>query len=269
MPDVQVRDCTLHYALLDTTLPWIGQPETIVFYHGLGANALIWRGWVPMLADRYRMLAFDMRGHGRSAHPDAGAPLDLDMLVDDLFAVADAAGVGRFHLVGESIGGTLALLAGLRAPERLLSLTVSNGTHAGGSIANLDDWKQIIDARGMSGWSEHMMQARFFPGALSEAMHAWYARMQAQVSVDFLLRAVHLLAGADLSPWLSRLTMPVLLLHPDSSPFIPVSLMADLRARLPQSRLQVFAHSRHGLPFSHADLCAEALREFLDELDGQ
>lgn len=267
MPAVQVAGCSLQYDLLDCTLPWIEQPETIVFQHGLGANGQIWRGWAPMLADRYRMLTFDMRGHGGSSHPSPDAPLSLDLLVDDLFAIADAAGVERFHLVGESIGGTLALLAGLRAPQRLASVTVSNGAHAGGAISNLDDWKQIIDARGMSGWSEHMMQARFFPGALSQAMHDWYARMQAEVSESFLLRAVRLLAGTDLSPRLPQLTMPVLLLHPDSSPFIPVSLMADLRSRLPQSRLQVFAHSRHGLPFSHADVCAEALREFLDGLD--
>ncbi|MCC7546672.1 MAG: alpha/beta hydrolase [Burkholderiales bacterium] len=267
MPAVQVPDCTLHYDVLDTVLPWIGQPETIVFCHGLGANALIWRAWAPMLCDSYRMLTFDMRGHGSSSHPPDGAALGLDLLVDDLFAVADAAGADRFHLVGESIGGTLALLAGLRAPERLLSITVSNGAHAGASISHLDDWKQIIDARGMDGWSDHMMQARFFPGALSQPMHEWYRRMQAGVSVDFLLRAVRLLAGADLSPRLPSLTMPILLLHPDSSPFIPVSLMADLKARLPRSSLHVFPHSRHGLPFSHADLCAEALREFLDAMD--
>ncbi len=269
MPAVHVADCTLHYELLDATLPWIGQPETIVFHHGLGASAGIWRAWAPMLADRYRMLSFDMRGHGQSAHPASDAPLSLDLLVDDLFAVTDAAGIGRFHLVGESIGGTLALLAALRAPDRVLTLTVSNGAHVGGSIANLDDWKQIIDARGMRGWSTHMMQARFFPGTISPGMHDWYERVQAEVSTDFLLRAVRLLAGADLSPRLAALEMPVLLLHPDSSPFIPVALMADLKSRLPHSRLQVFPHSKHGLPYSHADLCAEALREFLDEMDAR
>ena len=269
MPAVHVADCILHYELLDTTLPWIEQPQTIVFHHGLGASAGIWRAWAPMLADRYRMLSFDMRGHGRSAHPPSDAPLSLDLLVDDLFAVADAAGVARFHLVGESIGGTLALLAGLRAHERLLTVTVSNGAHVGGSVANLDDWKQIIDTRGMQGWSAHMMRARFFPGALSPSMHDWYERVQASVSTDFLLRAVRLLAGTDLSPQLPRLDLPVLLLHPDSSPFIPVALMANLKCLLAQSRLHVFPHSRHGLPFSDADLCAEALREFLDEWDPQ
>jgi pimeloyl-ACP methyl ester carboxylesterase len=265
MASVQVPDCTLHYEVLDATVPWLEQPETIVFHHGLGASSAIWRSWAPMLADRYRMLGFDMRGHGASSHPPVGAPLSLERLLDDLFAVVDAAGVQRFHLVGESIGGTLALMAGLRATGRLLTLTVSNGAHTGASIDNLDNWQQIIDTRGMSGWSEHMMHARFFPEALSPAMYDWYARIQSTVSSDVLLRAVRLLAGADLSPQLGRLDLPVLLLHPDSSPFIPVALMADLKSRLPGSRLHVFPHTRHGLPFSHAELCAEALREFLDE----
>ena len=96
-------------------------------------------------------------------------------------------------------------------------------------------------------------------------MWRWYEAQQATVSPDVLLRAVSLLIGADLTPELGRIECPVLLLHGDSSPFIPVAVMADLRDRLGDARLQVFAHARHGLPFSHARTCAETLRRFLDE----
>jgi pimeloyl-ACP methyl ester carboxylesterase len=81
--------------------------------------------------------------------------------------VADAAGAHRFHLVGESIGGTIALLAAIRRGKQLLSLTVSNGSHLGGSIQNIDNWREIIDRGGMPGWSRHMMGQRFFDGAIS------------------------------------------------------------------------------------------------------
>jgi pimeloyl-ACP methyl ester carboxylesterase len=66
-------------------------------------------------------------------------------------------------------------------------------------------------------------------------MWRWYEREQAAVSPDFVLRAVRLLAGADLSARLGALRVPVLLLHGDSSPFIPVAVMADLRTRLPDA----------------------------------
>jgi pimeloyl-ACP methyl ester carboxylesterase len=57
--------------------------------------------------DRYRVLRFDMRGHGASTWAERASALTLDELTDDLFAVMDAAGVVQAHLVGESIGGTL------------------------------------------------------------------------------------------------------------------------------------------------------------------
>jgi pimeloyl-ACP methyl ester carboxylesterase len=113
------------------------------------------------------------------------------------------------------------------------------------------------------------MRHRFFDGALDEERRRWYEAQQATPSPEFLLRAVELLVGADQTPELSKVTMPVLLLHGDSSPFIPVAVMADLRERLPDARLQVFAHARHGLPFSHAAECAAVLRRFLDEVQAK
>jgi pimeloyl-ACP methyl ester carboxylesterase len=118
----------------------------------------------------------------------------------------------------------------------------------------------------MLGWSEHMMRCRFFDGAMPPNMWEWYAREQARVSSDVVLRAARLLAGADLSDRLAPVTMPALLMHGDSSPFIPVPVLADLKSRLADARLQVFAHARHGLPFSHARQCSATLRAFLDEV---
>jgi pimeloyl-ACP methyl ester carboxylesterase len=266
MPNVSVPDCTLHYDVVDLTSPWLADAETVLFHHGLGATSGTWAGWIPLLVDRYRLVFFDMRGHGRSSHPEPDAPLSLDRLVDDLLAVADAAGARKFHLVGESIGGTIALKAAIGRPERIHTLTVSNGAHMGGSIQSIDDWQQIMDARGMAGWSQHMMKGRFFDGAIPEPMRQWYAREQAGVSRDMVLRAVRLLAGADLSGELAQVRVPVLLLHGDSSPFIPVAVLADLKAKLTDARLQIFAHARHGLPFSHAGECAQTLRGFLEDV---
>ena len=265
MPFAAVPGGEIHYDVTELAAPWNGAPETVLFCHGLGSVSDAWAGWLPALVDRYRVLRFDLRGHGRSPWPGADAALTFDMLCDDVLAVADAAGMKRFHLVGESIGGTIALACAARHPDRLQTLTVSNGAHLGASIEAVHDWLDIIAQSGATGWSAHMMKLRFFEGAIDEAMWRWYEAQQATVSPDVLLRAVSLLIGADLTPELGRIECPVLLLHGDSSPFIPVAVMADLRDRLGDARLQVFAHARHGLPFSHARTCAETLRRFLDE----
>mgnify|MGYP002036935645 CR=1 FL=1 len=65
---------------------------------------------------------------------------------------------------------------------------------------------------------------------------------------------------------MTALSMLTLLLHPENSPFIPVPLIAELQSLAPDSRLQVFRGTRHGLPFSHADKFAWLCWGFLETL---
>lgn len=266
MPSVRVQGCTLAFELIELTPPWDEAPETVVMHRGIGATTAIWSGWLPALIDRYRVLRFDMRGHGGSARPAAGAPVGLDLLVDDLLAVMDAADVSRAHFVGESIGGTIALAAALRAPERVRTLTISNGAHVGAWLQSLHDWRDVMDRGGMAAWSAHMMPHRFFPGGVAPEAYRWFERAQAGADRDVVLGDLAALVCADLSEQVGALDRPVLLIHPDSSPFIPVPIADDLRRRLPDARLHVIGRARHGMPVSHAGRCAALLRGFLDEV---
>ena len=254
----------LHYQIIDLTPPWIEMPETILFHHGVGANWRCWLGWAAALQDRYRLVAFDLPGHGQSRPGDDG--ITIAAMVDDLIALADAVDCAKFHLVGESIGGTVALRTAIDHPGRLLSLTVSNGGYVGGSIQNLDFWHGLIGGEGMGAWSDRMMEERFFDGALSSEAAAWYRAQQASAEPGTVLALLATLVGADLSPDVAGIAVPTLLLHPDASPFIPVPAMAELFALMPNARLRIFPHARHGLPFSHAGDCSQTLRQFLDDL---
>ncbi len=265
MPKLTRQACSLAYELTDIAAPWIAEPETIVFQHGIGASQGIWAEWLPALVDRYRVLRFDMRGHGASTWTTPATRLSIDEPTDDLFAVMDAAGVRRAHLVGESIGGTIVLNAALRAPERVSTLTVSNGAHVGAGIQSVQDWRDVIEARGMSGWSAHMMRHRFFDGAVPDAVWRWFEAGQAAADPEAIRQLLAALVGADMTDRLPSLMQPTLLLHPDSSPFIPVPVMADFKARAPDARLHVLGRAKHGMPVSHARTCAGLLRSFLDE----
>ncbi len=268
MPMLTVPGGTLDWTITDLTPPWVAAPETVVMHHGIGACGRVFDGWLPALIGRYRVLRFDMRGHGASPPPDAGLVLDMERLSDDLFAVMDAAGVQRAHLVGESIGGTIVLHAALRAPGRVRTLTVSNGAHLGASIQAVKDWEEIIATRGMAGWSAHMMAGRFHPGAISPGQWRWFEAQQATACPRTVLALLAALVGADLADRLPGLAPPLLLLHPDGSPFIPVPVMADFRARVPGARLHVVGGAKHGLPFSHAGFCSGLLAGFLAEAGG-
>jgi pimeloyl-ACP methyl ester carboxylesterase len=264
MPLATTRQGSLHYEIVDQVAPARVPRETVLFHHGIGASAGIWAGWFPALADAHRLVSFDMRGYGRSPVPAADFAWSLEQMVDDLFAVADAAGVPRFHLVGESIGGTVALAAALARPQRIATLTVSNGAHLGASIQRADAWRRQLDDGGVKGWSDAFLRDRFHDDALSADQRAWFAAQQEKWPRESILNALRVLIGTDLSARLKDIAQPTLLLHPDGSPFIPVPVMAELHRLLPDAELNVIGHSRHGLPYSHATVCASLLRAFLD-----
>lgn len=260
---VEAPGCRLAWSLMDLTPPWTTPRGTIVMHHGIGADRHIFDLWLPRLLPQWRVLRFDMRGHGESGRPERSVPLDLDRLSDDLLAVMDCAGVTRGHVVGESIGGTVALHTALRAPERVMTLTISNGAHKGGSIESVSGWRRMIEGEGMDAWSAFMMQGRFFEGAIPPGAWRWFKAQQATACPGTVLRMLEALVGADLTPRLDRLAPPLMILHPDSSPFIPVAVVAELRGLVPAARLHVIGGARHGLPFSHAEQCAALLEDFL------
>jgi pimeloyl-ACP methyl ester carboxylesterase len=262
MPLVETSQGALHYEIIDHVAPWRGERPTILLHHGIGGCAGMWAGWLPHLIDRYRIVTWDMRGYGRSAA--TGFEWSLDLLVADVFAVADVVGMKQFHLVGESIGGTVALAAAIAHPDRISTLTVSNGAHLGASIQRVQAWRKQLDEGGSKGWSDAFMRDRFYDQSLSPGRWAWFAEQQAKWPRESILNALGVLVGTDLSDRLSAIRCPTLLLHPDASPFIPVPVMAELHRLLPGAQLHVVGNARHGLPFSHDRQCAERFRRFLD-----
>jgi pimeloyl-ACP methyl ester carboxylesterase len=264
MPYVDRPGCRLSYTLVDVTPPWVEDPPTILFHHGVSTTSALWSGWIPALCEDYRLLFFDTRGFGQSSLNAEDVPWTWDLLVGDLLAVADACGLGRFHLVGESAGGTAAIATAVRHPDRLLSLTVSNGAHNGTLIRNVGRvWSERMATSGQEDWAAQMMEWRFFPGSLSAEKERWFRHQQATCSADATLAIADLLLRTDLSDEVAAIAVPTLILSPDASPFISAQIAADLHARIEGAELKVVPHSRHGLPFSHGPECAGSLKEFL------
>jgi pimeloyl-ACP methyl ester carboxylesterase len=255
---------SLYFEVIDTSAPWAGEAPLIVFHHGIGATADIWAEWLPALLDRYRVARFDMLGFGRSGVPGPGFAWSLEGLAADALSIARAAGAERFHFVGESVGGTVGLLLASRRPEVLLSLTVSNASHRGGSIQLARQWREFIRAEGMGKWGEMMTPLRLDRQRVSEAQFRWFEQAQARCSADSVLDLADVLIGTDLSPELGRIRVPTLLLVPGRSPFVPAAVMEEMHADIAGSELVLFPDALHGLPCSHGAAGGRALRAFLD-----
>lgn len=253
----------LYVEMLDMTPGWVSNPETIVFHHGVGANLELWDKWIPVLAPHYQILRFDMRGFGRSVagvRPDCWT---MPSLAQDVVMLADEFAIPRFHFVGESIGGTIGLVLALNHLQRLISLTVSNAAYRGGAIQNVSSWHKVLMEQGAQAWSKEMMEARFYRDGITVEQWQWFEHQQASHPLDSIVQARNILVDSDLGNDLARITIPVLLLHGDNSPFVPVDQMVDMHKRLPNNEMHIFGHAKHGLPFSHGKECADLLSVFL------
>lgn len=101
----------------------------VMLLHGFPESHRTWRRVAPLLADRFRLIMPDLRGFGDSDRPlDVGA-YRPDMLIADIFALADALGLDRFALVGHDWGGAIAWPAAVARPERLTHFAVVNAPH--------------------------------------------------------------------------------------------------------------------------------------------
>ncbi len=132
-PEVRVRHVTLGDRLSVRVVesgPPNGDPVFLV--HGWGASVYSFSGNIPALAAAgYRVIAFDLPGHGLSDKPHDEACYATRPLSDVVIAVADALGVGRFALVGHSMGGALGLDIALRGEPRLERLVLINAAGLG------------------------------------------------------------------------------------------------------------------------------------------
>jgi pimeloyl-ACP methyl ester carboxylesterase len=141
-------------------LEWSREGVPLLLLHGFANEAHIWDEFVPHVADYYRVLALDLRGHGDSdRHPDAA--YDYADYVADLESVIDHLGAERVVLVAHSLGGRVAMLYGGRHPEKVAGMVIvdsapeldARGTarisldvaeHRDPSFASVADYEQML-----------------------------------------------------------------------------------------------------------------------------
>ena len=158
-------------------------------------------------------------------------------MIADVLEVAETAfGAERVHVMGESIGGTIALAAGLAHPARFASVAMSNAAIKGGQIAHAPGWRAEIARVGIKGWSDRLMEMRFVPGTVPPEALAWFASVQEKSPPHVAIGLGELLVGTDLASQLSGFKLPLLLMMPDRSPYVSLAQANTLAELVPQAR---------------------------------
>ncbi|MGO2006535.1 alpha/beta fold hydrolase [Vreelandella alkaliphila] len=151
----------------------------IVLAHPLGMSQAVWDDIIPALLPRYRVLTWDLPGHGAS-QAASGAQITPADLAAEALALAELAAAERFHFAGTSIGGVVGQQLIAEHSDRLLSATLTN---TGAVIGNPDLWNTRagrVRQEGLAAMSEEIVPRWFAPQAFeaSPALKAgWCVQM--------------------------------------------------------------------------------------------
>jgi pimeloyl-ACP methyl ester carboxylesterase len=122
-----------------------GDGPAVLWSHGYSATGAMWDGQLPALTDRYRVITWDMRGHGRSDTPDDPALYSEQATVADMAAILDACDVGRAAIGGLSLGGYMSLAFHHAYPGRTSALLLCDTGPGYRKDDARDGWNKMAD----------------------------------------------------------------------------------------------------------------------------
>lgn len=246
MPDtmaqrIRAGDAELQVRIDGSEGPWV------VLIHALGANLTLWDDTARHLSDRYRVLRFDLRGHGGSDAP-VGA-YTMTRLADDVVALMDALDIGQAHVCGVSVGGMVAQTMGVRHADRLLSLALVDTIDHTPMTAH-PMWANRIgqaEAHGMAGLVSSTMErwlTQPFRDAHPETVEA-IGRMLAATPVQGYVGVAQAILAFDLADAIGRIHCPTLVVTGSKDESATVEMAQSIARKIHGAKLEVLPDAAH------------------------
>ncbi|MGB6763770.1 alpha/beta fold hydrolase [Mycobacterium sp.] len=251
-----------------------GTDVPVVFLHHLTA---VLDDWDPRIIDgiaaHHRVIAFDNRGVGGTG---SSVPHTVEQMGADAIAFIRALGLERVDLFGFSLGGGVAQMVALQAPELVRRMILAGtGPRGGGGIDQITKIAVVAYLKAGLTFSDPR-NFLFFPrttegkraasdyfNRLKERTHNRDKRISMQARVAQLKAIRH--AGQSRPDDLSLITQPVFVANGDHDLMVDSSHSADMARRLPNARLKIYPNSGHGGVFQHHQTFLSDALQFLSE----
>jgi 3-oxoadipate enol-lactonase/4-carboxymuconolactone decarboxylase len=259
MPFVRTDTHTLHYQF-----DGLATGPTLLFSNSLGSDLSMWDWLIPQLKNKFRILRYDTRGHGKSAVPDG--PYTLDQLGGDVITLLDALKINTVYFCGLSLGGLTGQWLAINHADRLLKLVVSNTAARIGTVAN---WNERIDTvletglRAMAPPIVNRWLTEAYQSANPTVAEALVA-MIGQTSPQGYASCCAALRDADLQPLISQIRVPTLVIAGRADPVTTVADGQFMAEQIPDALLRMLP-AAHLSAIEAADAFAAALIAFLPE----
>lgn len=237
----------------------------VMLSHSLASSMVMWNPQLDTLEPHFKVLRYDMRGHGRSEAPDGA--YSLDMLAEDVVALLDALDIDVVHFVGLSIGGMIGQGFALNHGDRLESLVLCDTSAVMPAEAQPILQQRIAHARqnGMAGQVDGTLERWFTPQYL-KANPPEVEMIRQQIKATPLAGYIgcsEALRGLNYLERLSEITLPTLIMVGEEDPGTPVAASQAIHERIAGSQLVVLPSAMHLSNIEQAEAFNKALMGFL------
>ena len=239
--------------------PWL------VFSHSLACSVRMWDPQIAALKDKFRILAYDTRGHGATEAPKGA--YTLEMLADDLFFLLKELKIGTTHYCGLSMGGMIGQTFALKYPGVFKTLTLADTTSRYPQEA-APLWAERIktaEAKGMAPLAQPTLE-RWFTEAFRKSSPAVVDSVRKLIlatPVAGYAGCCHAIPKINLTARLKEIKCPILVIVGADDPGTPPAMAREIHDNAPGSKLVVLPQAAHLANLEQPAGFTRALQEFL------
>lgn len=263
MPTLRINGATLYYEEHGSG------GGTVVFAHGLLFDRRIFEEQVAALSGRYRVIAFDFRGHGGSEVTRGG--YDMDSLAADAAGLIEALGAAPCHFAGLSMGGFVGLRLAARRPELVRSLVVLDSSADPEPRGNLPRYRLLqMVARlfGLGAVAGRVMpillgKTTMEDPARREMRELWRARVVGQDRVGVTRAVSGVLERDGVYGELPGIQVPVLIVVGEEDTATPPAKAERMQGAIPGAELVTIPRAGHMSSIEAPEAVTRAMEEFL------
>jgi len=240
----------------------------LMMAHAMGTSHRLWDWQIPALADRYRILRYDWRGHGDTSAPPG--PYTLPQFVDDAVGLMDALLLNRVHWAGISTGGMIGQGIAIHHGHRLHSLSLCNTTSASNTWYRewVKERQAVVREQGMEPVWDMTKRLWFNDDFVSTASADYHAVRDVFIKtpIDGYLGGTSAVADLAYRDDLHRIDVPTQIIAAGDDPATPVEQSHEIHDRITNSTLSIIEGQRH---FSNVEVPVEfnnTLRQGMDRI---
>ncbi|MBI4492047.1 MAG: alpha/beta fold hydrolase [Chloroflexi bacterium] len=245
-----------------------GQGLPVVFVHGLSCTHAMWKCQAPALAERFRMIALDLRGHGQSDKPPG--PYSVPMFAQDVLRLLDHLEIERAVLVGLSMGGGTVQNFALMYPRRLqaLGLISTSSEHLPAVRQRFYEWAEAAERGGMAPLAESLVASWIAPQFREKNPEEFEQNVRTTAANDPGAFAASARANAvrNWTDQLHRITCPTLFVGGELDPAGAVRNAEIFRRHISNLEAHLIPGVSHMVPIEAPEQFNQILLGFLERV---